>query len=56
MYPAIKFAKTILFNVIIIKKKKDNGNPMDTSCVEMYTCGTLSVFNNTHSPNEIYHY
>jgi hypothetical protein len=28
IYPAIKFAKKMLFNLII---RKDNGNPIDTS-------------------------
>jgi hypothetical protein len=30
IYPAIKYAKQMLFNLII---KKDNGNPIDTSIV-----------------------
>jgi hypothetical protein len=30
IYPAIKFAQKMLFNLII---KKDNGNPIDTSIV-----------------------
>jgi hypothetical protein len=30
IYPAIKFAKQMSFNLII---KKDNGNPIDTSTI-----------------------
>jgi len=47
----------MLFNSIMIKKK-DNGNPVNTLsvCVEMHRCVTQSLFNNTHSPNEIGHY
>jgi len=47
--------KIMLLNLII---KKNYGNPMDTSsvCVVMHTCVTRSLFDNTHSSNEIGHY
>ena len=46
----------MIFNLKI--KQKDNGNPIDTLlvCVVMHTRVTRSIFNHTHSPNEIGHY